>query len=64
MIPRAAAWLSWSLCVLTLALIACALALAILTSADVAAVTDSLALTASALVGGWVASRRPANPVG
>jgi hypothetical protein len=64
MIPQAAAWLSRSLCVLTLVLIACALALAILTSADVAAVTDSLALTASALVGGLVASRRPANPIG
>jgi hypothetical protein len=59
-----APWFAWALCVLTLALIACALALAILTRSDVAAVTDSLALTASALVGGLVASRRPANPVG
>ena len=59
-----AARLAWSLCALALALIACAVALAVLNGSDVAAVTFPLALTAGALVGGLVASRRPANPVG
>jgi len=51
-------------CGLSLALIACALALAVLNGADVEAVSFPLALTASAMVGGLVASRRPENPVG
>jgi hypothetical protein len=61
--PRAA-WLAWSVCGLTLALVACALALAILNGADVGAASFPLAMTASAVVGGLVASRRPKNPVG
>ena len=59
-----AAWLAWSVCGLTLALVACALALAILNDADAAAVSFPFAMTASAVVGGLVASRRPKNPVG
>ena len=59
-----AARLAWSLCALALALIVCAVVLAVLNGADVAAVTFPPALTAGALVGGLVASRRPANPVG
>jgi hypothetical protein len=48
-----------------LALIACAIVLALLNGADVAtAVFFPLALTVSAVVGGLVASRRPENPVG
>ncbi len=52
------------MCGLTLALIACALALTLLNGADVQAVSFPLAITASAVVGGLVASRRPENPVG
>jgi hypothetical protein len=44
-------------------LIACAVGFGTL-SADVEAISFSLATTASAVVGGLVASRRPANPVG
>jgi len=59
-----AAWLAWSVCGLTVVLIACAVALALLNSSDVRAVILPLGLTLSAVVGGLVASRRPANPVG
>jgi hypothetical protein len=45
-------------------LIACAVVLAVLNGADVDAVSFPLAMTASALVGGLVASRRPENPIG
>ena len=61
---RTASRLAWSVCLLSLALLACALALAILNGADVDAVSFPLALTVSALVGGLVASRRPENPIG
>jgi hypothetical protein len=47
-----------------LVLIACALALAVLNGTDVYAVSFPLSLTASAVVGGLVASRRPENPIG
>ncbi len=61
---RAAARLAWSVCALVLVLIACALALAVLNGTDVYAVSFPLSLTASAVVGGLVASRRPENPIG
>ena len=61
---RTAPRLAWSLCGMSLGLIACTLALAGLDGADVQGVSFPLALTASALVGGLVASRRPENPVG
>jgi hypothetical protein len=64
MSARAAAWLAWSVCALALALIVCAIVLAFLNSSDVAAVIFPLALTASAVVGSLVASRRPENPIG
>jgi hypothetical protein len=51
-------------CGLSLALLACALALAVLNGADIETVSFPLAMTASALVGGLIASRRPENPVG
>jgi hypothetical protein len=47
-----------------MALITCAIVLAFLNGADAEAVSFPLAVTASAVVGGLVASRRPANPVG
>src|SRR5215210_4046495 len=59
-----AAWLAWSVCGLTVVLSACAVALAFLNRSDVGAVIFPLGLTLSAVVGGLVASRRPANPVG
>jgi hypothetical protein len=62
--PRTIAWLAWSVCGLTLVLVACALTLAFLNGADADAVSFPLAMTASAVVGGLVASRRPKNPVG
>jgi hypothetical protein len=61
---RTASRLAWSVCALALALLACALALAVLNGADAFAVSFPLALTASVVVGGLVASRRPENPVG
>ncbi len=59
-----AAWLAWSVCGLTVVLIACAVALAFLNRSEVRAVIFPLGVTLSAVVGGLVASRRPANPVG
>jgi FtsH-binding integral membrane protein len=59
-----AAWLAWSMCGLTLTLVACALALAALNRGDVQEVTFPFVITVSAVVGGLVASRRPKNPVG
>ncbi len=59
-----AAWLAWLICGLTVVSIACAVALAFLNRSDVRAVIFPLCLTLSAVVGGLVASRRPANPVG
>ena len=62
---RATGWLAWSVCGLTVVLIACAVALGILNRSDVAAAAIfPLALTVSAMVGALVASRRPENPVG
>jgi hypothetical protein len=45
-------------------LIACAVALALINRSDAGSVILPLGLTVSAVVGGLVASRRPANPVG
>ncbi len=61
---RTASRLAWSLCGLSLGLIACTLALAVVNGVDVQGVSFPLALMASTLVGGLVASRRPENPVG
>ncbi len=61
---RTAARIAWSVCGLTLTLTACALVLAVLNGAQADEVSFPLAMTASAVVGGLVASRRPANPVG
>ena len=61
---RSASWLAWSVCGLTVVLIACAVTLAVLNSSDVPSVIFPLGLLVSAMVGGLVASRRPENPVG
>jgi hypothetical protein len=62
--PLTASRLAWGLCLLSLALSACAVVLAILSGAHTEVVGSPLALTASAVVGGLVASRRPENPIG
>jgi hypothetical protein len=59
-----AVWLAWSVCGLTLALTACAVAFAFLNRGGLWESVRLLALVSSALVGGVVASRRPVNPVG
>src|SRR4028119_2108002 len=61
---RTAAWLAWSVCGLTVVLVACTVALAFLNGSEVRAVIFPLGVTLSSVVGGLVASRRPANPVG
>jgi hypothetical protein len=61
---RTASRLAWSVCLLSLALSACAVVLAVLEGSDVDAVSFPLAMTVSAVVGGLVASRRPQNPIG
>src|SRR5215217_4660506 len=64
MSTRVAARLAWSVCGLILTLMACGLVLTFLNHGGVPEVSDHLALTMSAVVGGLIASRRPENPVG
>jgi hypothetical protein len=62
---RAAAWLAWSLCWLTVAFVVCAVALAIIFDrTDAYYSTFRVDLVSCALVGGLIASRRTHNPVG
>jgi hypothetical protein len=69
MSTRTAAWLAWTLCGLTLALIACAYAFVILITirrhpTDVYSYLTPLSVVPYALVGGLIAFRRRKNPVG
>ena len=61
---RAAHRVAWLLCGMALAFTVCGAAFAILTGGDLWGTIRLLALVSSALVGGVVASRRHANPVG
>jgi len=61
---RSAPTTAWLLCGLSLSLVACAAAFAVFTGGGVWEPVRLLALVSGALVGGMVASRRPANPVG
>jgi hypothetical protein len=62
---RAAAWLAWSLCWLTVTFVVCAVALAIIFDrTDAYYSTFRVDLVSCALVGGLIASRRTHNPVG
>jgi hypothetical protein len=65
MSPRPAAWLVWSLCGLTLILVACVVAFEALYRVSLAGLFFLLVFVVpSALVGAVVASRQPRNPVG
>ncbi len=61
---RAASWIAWSTCGLTLVMIACAVALAVPNRYGLGAVLFILTEVSAALVGALIASRRPENPVG
>jgi len=69
MSTRTASWLAWSLCGLTLALIACTYAFVVLITirghpTDVYSYLTPLGLVSCALVRGVIASRQRTNPVG
>ena len=62
---RTATWLAWSLCGLTLSLVACVVAFEALYRVSLAGLVFLLVFVVpSALVGAVVASRQPRNPVG
>jgi hypothetical protein len=61
---RTAALLAWGTCVLALVLIACVVAMTLLNGGDIFDVNFAVVGISSTVVGGVVASRRPANPVG
>ena len=61
---RAPSRIAWSLCAATLALVVCAVILSVFNRYDPWELTFLAAEVMGALVGGLVASRRPANPVG
>ena len=62
--PRTASRFAWGLCALTLAMTAGVILLAFLNRSDSGSLSFSIVGVSSAVVGGVVASRRPANPVG
>jgi hypothetical protein len=64
MASRIAAWLAWSLCTLTIVLVACVVVFMVLHGVHRQGVAFLAAVVASALVGAVVASRRPQNPIG
>ncbi len=61
---RAASWLAWSLCALTVALVTCVVAFTVLTGTGPRDFTFLLGVVSSTIVGAIVASRRPSNPIG
>ncbi len=61
---RRATWLAWGLCVLVLALIACAVVFAALNNSSVWSKTFLIPVALAAVVGGMIASHRPTNLVG
>ena len=62
--PRTAHRLAWGTCALTLAMTAGVVVLALLNRSDTGSLSFSIVGVSSTVVGGVVASRRPANPVG
>jgi hypothetical protein len=61
---RTATLLGWGTCALTLVLISCIVAMTLLNGGDILDVNFAIVGISSTIVGGAVASRRPANPVG
>ncbi len=61
---RRTTFLAWGTCALALILIACVVAMVLLNGGDVFDVNFAIVGISSTVVGGVVASRRPANPVG
>jgi hypothetical protein len=61
---RTAMLLGWGTCALTLLLISCIVAITLLNGGDILDVNFAIVGISSTIVGGAVASRRPANPVG
>jgi hypothetical protein len=61
---RAASWVAWSVCGLTLAVITCAIVLDVLNQTDNQDAFFVVALVSCVAVGGLIASRQPQNPVG
>jgi hypothetical protein len=61
---RTATLLAWGTCALTLVLISCIVAMTLLNGGDIFDVNFAIVGISSTIVGGAVASRRPANPVG
>jgi len=61
---HAASWLAWSVCTLTIVLVACVVVFMVLHGVHRQGVAFLAAVVASALVGAVVASRRPQNPIG
>ena len=64
MSARVAAWLAWSLCGLTLILVASVVAFEALYRVSLSGLSLLVFVVPSALVGAVVASRQPRNPVG
>jgi hypothetical protein len=64
MSTRVAAWLAWSLCALTLVLVACVVAFEALYRVSLSGLSALVFVVPSALVGALVASRQLRNPVG
>src|SRR5918997_5635919 len=61
---RTAAWLAWSLCTLTIALVTFVVVFAFFYRDDLRGLAILLAVGSNALVGPALASHRPSNPVG
>src|SRR3712207_2830742 len=61
---RVAAWLAWALSAITAASVGCSVVLAFYNQADFRSLSYLVGVLSSALVGAFVASRRPRNPVG
>ena len=64
MSSRAASGIAWAVCGLTLALIACAVALSVPNRYDLSQINFLIAVASAALVGGLISSRERTNPVG
>ena len=62
--PRVAAWLAWSLCALTIALVTFVVVFSVFYRDNLRGLAFLLAVVSNALVGAVLAAHRPRNPVG